>query len=183
METIRIRTPLDELDARKLTAGDKILLSGTIYTARDSAHKRMIEMLEEGTKLPFQLEGAVIYYAGPTPPKPGRIVGSIGPTTSYRMDPYTPTLIHKGLRGTIGKGPRNEEVAGAMAEHGAVYFAATGGVAALISKAVRSMEIIAFEDLGPEAIRKLEVEDMPLIVAQDSKGGNLYVCNKIHNLK
>ena len=169
-----LSTPLTEEVIRKLKAGDTVRLTGVVYTARDAAHKRLVELVESGKKLPMPLEGQVIYYVGPAPTPPGKAIGSAGPTTSYRMDPYSPALIEQGLRGMIGKGERSEPVVDAMAEHGAVYFAATGGAAALISKSITSAEVIAYEDLGAEAIRKLEVKDFPLIVAQDSSGGNVY---------
>jgi fumarate hydratase subunit beta len=174
MAEYSIETPLTEEVARKLEAGDKVSLTGIVYTAMDAAHKRLVDLLAEGKELPMPLEGHVVYYVGPAPTPPGKAIGSAGPTTSYRMDPYTPALIEHGLRGMIGKGERSGEVVDAMKKHGAVYFAATGGAAALISKRIKSAEVIAYEDLGAEAIRKLEVEDFPVIVAQDSKGGNIY---------
>ncbi len=169
-----LTVPLSEEDVRKLKAGDKVTLTGIVYTARDAAHKRLIELIENGKDLPLPLEGQIIYYVGPSPTPPGKVIGSAGPTTSYRMDSYSPLLIEHGLRGMIGKGERSEPVVAAMKKYGAVYFAATGGAAALISKSITSVEIIAYEDLGAEAIRKLEVKDFPLIVAQDCKGGNIY---------
>ncbi len=174
MAEYSLKTPLEEEDVRKLVAGDKVSLSGIVYTARDAAHKRLVELLEQGKELPMSLEGQIIYYVGPAPTPPGKAIGSAGPTTSYRMDPYTPALIENGLKGMIGKGERNEKVVDAMKEHGAVYFAATGGAAALISKRITGAEVIAYEDLGAEAIRELTVEDFPVIVAQDSSGGNIY---------
>ncbi len=174
MSEIRLTAPLTEDAVRKLSIGDKVLLSGKVYTARDAAHKRLVELLEKGEKLPFPVEGSVIYYVGPAPAKPGKPIGSAGPTTSYRMDPYAPALIAVGQRGMIGKGPRGQNVVEAMKKHGAVYFAATGGAAALIAKSVKSAKVIAYEDLGAEAIRELEVEDFPLVVAQDAKGESLY---------
>jgi fumarate hydratase subunit beta len=174
MAEYSLKTPLKEEDVRKLKAGDKVSLSGTVYTARDAAHKRLVELIEQGKELPMSLEGQIIYYVGPAPTPPGKAIGSAGPTTSYRMDPYTPLLIENGLRGMIGKGERNDDVVGAMKKHGAVYFAATGGAAALISKRITGAEVIAYEDLGAEAIRELTVEDFPVIVAQDSSGGNIY---------
>jgi len=157
-----------------LKAGDTVRLSGVVYTARDAAHKRLVDLIAEGKELPIPLEGQVIYYVGPAPTPPGKVIGSAGPTTSYRMDPYAPTLIEHGLRGMIGKGERTGQVVESMKKHGAVYFAATGGAAALISKSIHAVEIVAYEDLGAEAIRRLEVKDFPLIVAQDSHGGNVY---------
>jgi fumarate hydratase subunit beta len=175
MSEIKLEMPLSEEEVRDLTAGDKVLLSGTIYTARDAAHARLIDSLKQGEELPFELDGQVIYYVGPAPAKPGQVIGSAGPTTSYRMDPFAPVLIKEGLRGMIGKGTRGEEVVTAMQEEGAVYFAAIGGAAALIAKRIKQAEVIAYEDLGTEAVRKLKVEDMPLIVAIDSQGNNLYL--------
>lgn len=169
-----LTVPLSEEDVRMLKAGDKVTLTGVVYTARDAAHKRLIELIENGKDLPLPLDGQVIYYVGPSPTPPGKVIGSAGPTTSYRMDPYSPLLIEHGLRGMIGKGERSEPVVEAMKKYRAVYFAATGGAAALISKSITSVEIIAYEDLGAEAIRKLEVKDFPLIVAQDCQGGNIY---------
>jgi fumarate hydratase subunit beta len=174
MAEYSLTTPLTEKAVRKLEAGDKVSLTGIVYTARDAAHKRLVELLEAGKELPFPLEGHIVYYVGPAPTPPGKAIGSAGPTTSYRMDPYTPALIENGLRGMIGKGERSDTVVEAMKKYGAVYFAATGGAAALISKCIKSATVIAYEDLGAEAIRKLEVENFPVIVAQDSRGGNIY---------
>jgi fumarate hydratase subunit beta len=174
MAEFTLTTPLSEEDVRKLKAGDKVSLNGYVYTARDAAHKRLIELLEKGEELPVPLEGQIIYYVGPAPTPPGRAIGSAGPTTSYRMDPYSPQLIEQGLRGMIGKGERSESVVDAMKKYGAVYLAATGGAAALIAKRITKSEIIAYEDLGAEAIRRLTVEHFPVIVAQDSHGGNIY---------
>ena len=170
----RITAPLSRIEARKLRCGDSVLLSGTIYTARDAAHERLAKQISLGGELPFPIEGAVIYYVGPTPAKPGQAIGSAGPTTSYRMDVYAPDLIRLGKTGMIGKGERGAAVISAMKEYGAVYFAAIGGAGALLSCCVESSEVIAYEDLGTEAIRKLEVRDMPLIVAIDSLGNDLY---------
>ncbi len=174
MAEYSLKTPLSEEAARKLRAGDKVSLTGVIYTARDAAHKRLVELLEAGKELPMPIEGHIIYYVGPAPTPPGKAIGSAGPTTSYRMDPYTPALIEHGMKGMIGKGERNEKVVEAMKKHGAVYFAATGGAAALISKRITKAEVVAYEDLGAEAVRRLEVENFPVIVAQDSEGGNIY---------
>ncbi len=171
---MRIETPLTKEKIKALSAGDKVLLTGTVYTARDAAHKRLTEMKKKGEPLPFEIENAVIYYTGPTPARPGEVIGSAGPTTSYRMDAYAPELMDMGQSAMIGKGPRNDEVKAAMVRNGAVYFAAIGGAGAVMAGCVKNAEIIAFEDLGPEAIRKLEVEDMPLIVAIDSEGRDLY---------
>lgn len=170
----KISTPLTEEVVKSLRAGDNVLLSGVIYTGRDAAHKRFIEALEKGESLPFDIKGAVIYYVGPAPAKPGQPIGSAGPTTSYRMDAYTPKLLEIGLKGMIGKGPRGEKVIESMKKNTAVYFAAVGGAAALIAKSVKEAEVVAYDDLGPEAVRKLIVEDLPLVVAIDSYGNNLY---------
>lgn len=171
---IKITTPLTEEKTKTLKAGDTVLISGTIYTARDAAHKRLVELLDKGEQLPIDVKDAIIYYVGPTPAKPGMALGSAGPTTSYRMDPYAPKLLDKGLKGMIGKGLRGPEVVEAMKRNKAVYFAAIGGAAALIGKAVKKAELVAYEDLGSEAIRKLEVEDLPVVVVIDTEGNNLY---------
>ena len=170
----KITTPLTQEKIKDLKAGESVSISGTIYTARDAAHKRLVDLIEKGEKLPFDVKDQVIYYVGPTPAKEGYPIGSAGPTSSYRMDSYAPKLIKKGLRGMIGKGKRNDEVVEAMKKHGSVYFAAIGGAAALTAKCVKSAEIIAYEDLGAEAIRKLEVEDFPVIVVIDAQGNNYY---------
>jgi fumarate hydratase subunit beta len=170
----KLTTPLSDDDVKRMKAGDKVYLSGVIYTARDAAHKRLVELVKKEEPLPIDVKGQVIYYVGPAPAKPGQAIGSAGPTTSYRMDPYAPILIERGLKGMIGKGPRGESVVNAMKKHNAVYLAATGGAAALIAKSVTKSEVVAYEDLGAEAIRRLEVKEMPLIVAQDCHGGNLY---------
>ncbi len=175
MAEYSLETPLKDEEIKKLKAGDKVSLSGIIYTARDSAHERLVKLIEAGEELPIPLEGQIIYYVGPAPTPPGKAIGSAGPTTSYRMDPYTPLLIENGLKGMIGKGERTEMVVDAMEKGTAVYFAATGGAAALIAKSILSSEIVAYEDLGAEAIRKLEVKSFPVIVAQDCHGGNVYV--------
>lgn len=177
-EPIRVRTPLKESDVRGLKAGDRVLISGQVYTARDAAHKRLVEALTTGQKLPFDLKGQVIYYVGPCPAKPGQALGSCGPTTSGRMDPYAPTLMAEGLRGMIGKGSRTPAVVEAMRKHGAVYFAAIGGAGALAAKRVKKSEMVAYEDLGPEAVRRLEVEDFPAVVCIDSEGSDLYEAGK-----
>lgn len=169
-----IQAPLDAETARSLKAGDYVYISGTIYTARDAAHKRMQEALNAGEKLPVELEENIIYYLGPTPARPGRVIGSAGPTTSSRMDKYTPQLLDLGLRGMIGKGKRTQEVRDAIVRNGAVYFAAVGGAGALLSRQIIKSEVIAYEDLGTEAIRKLEVENLPAIVVIDSEGTDLY---------
>ncbi|MBQ4581510.1 MAG: Fe-S-containing hydro-lyase [Clostridia bacterium] len=170
----KLQAPLTREAARDLKAGDSCLFTGVIYTARDAAHKRLCELLDKGQPLPIDVENAVIYFVGPTPAKPGQAIGSAGPTTSYRMDAYSPALIAKGQTGMIGKGKRNDEVIAAMKEHGAVYFGAIGGCGALLSKCIKKAEIVAYEDLGAEAIRRLEVEDFPVVVIIDSEGNNLY---------
>ena len=171
---IRITAPLTRDAARALRAGDSCLISGKIYTARDAAHKRLCELVEAGRELPIDLTDSVIYFVGPAPEKPGQAIGSAGPTTSYRMDAYSPTLIALGHTGMIGKGKRSPEVVDAMKEHGAVYFGAIGGCGALLSKCIKSSTVVAYEDLGAEAIRLLEVEDFPVVVVIDSEGNNLY---------
>ncbi len=173
-EPIKIKTPLSDEDVQNLKIGDSVLITGKIYTARDAAHKRLIDLIQKGESLPFDMKGQIIYYVGPAPAKPGYVIGPAGPTTSGRCDPYTPALLSLGLKGMIGKGTRSKEVREAMEKHKAVYFAATGGAAALISKNIKAVKIIAYEDLGPEAIRELEVEDFPVIVANDAHGGDLY---------
>lgn len=170
----KIRLPLTHEKARELRAGESCLLTGVIYTARDAAHKRLCELVEKGEKLPLDVKDAVIYFVGPTPAKPGQAIGSAGPTTAYRMDAYSPTLIALGQTGMIGKGKRSPEVIDAMKTHGAVYFGAIGGCGALLSKCIRKAEVIAYEDLGAEAIRRLEVEDFPVVVVIDSQGSSLY---------
>ena len=171
---IKITPPLTDKDVEKLKAGDKVLITGVLYTARDAAHKRLIELLEGGEKLPFDINGQLIYYVGPTPAKPGQVIGSAGPTTSGRMDAYTPRLLELGLKGTIGKGQRSQEIIEAMKKYKAVYLAAVGGAAALIAKTIKKAEIIAYEDLGPEAMRRLEVVDFPAIVVNDIYGNDLF---------
>lgn len=171
---VRITLPLTEKDADTLQAGDYVYLTGTVYVARDAAHKRMKEALDRGEKLPFDIQDAVIYYMGPSPAREGRPIGSAGPTTSGRMDKYTPELLDLGLRGMIGKGRRTQEVIDAVIRNKAVYFAAVGGAGALLSKKIFSSEILAYGDLGAEAVRVLRVEDFPVIVAVDSRGHNIY---------
>ena len=171
---ILIKTPLTRKDAKKLKAGDSCLISGIIYTARDAAHKRLCELVKQGKELPLDIKDSIIYYVGPTPAKPGQVIGSAGPTTSYRMDAYSPILINEGGTGMIGKGKRGPEVIEAMKKHGAVYFGAIGGCGALLSECIKKSEIVAYEDLGAEAIRRLEVENFPVIVVIDSEGNNLY---------
>jgi fumarate hydratase subunit beta len=171
----KIKTPLNEEIITSLHAGDMILLSGEVYTVRDVAHRRLYESLLKGEKLPIDLAQTVLFYAAPTPTPPGKVVGSIGPTTSYRMDFFTPKLIKNGLRGMIGKGNRSPEVIEAIKQYKAVYFGAIGGIAALMSQCVKKMELIAYEDLGPEAIRKLTIVNLPLVVINDSQGNDLYL--------
>ena len=171
---VQLTAPISVEEARKLRAGDSVLLTGVIYTARGAAHKRLCELVAEGKELPFPVKDAVIYFVGPTPAKEGQAIGSAGPTTSYRMDAYSPTLIAQGLTGMIGKGKRGPEVVEAMKEHGAVYFGAIGGCGALLSNCIKKAEIVCYEDLGAEAIRRLEVEDFPVVVIIDSEGNNLY---------
>lgn len=171
---VRLQTPLTAEKAKDLKAGDVVLLSGEIYTARDAAHKRMIDILRTGGKLPIDIQDAIIYYVGPTPAKPGYVIGSAGPTTSGRMDAYTPALLELGLKGMIGKGARTKEVIDSIKKNGAVYFAAIGGAAAVMGRCIKKAEVIAYEELGAEAIRKLQVQDLPIIVAIDSHGGNYY---------
>ena len=180
---VSIKTPLSREEARKLRAGDSCLISGVIYTARDAAHKRLCELVAAGKELPIDVRDATIYYVGPTPAGPGEAIGSAGPTTSYRMDAYSPLLIAQGLTGMIGKGKRNEEVVSAMREHGAVYFGAIGGCGALLSQCVKKAEVVAYEDLGAEAVRRLEVENFPVIVVIDSEGNNLYESGRTAYLK
>ncbi len=169
-----ISLPLTDETVASLSAGDNVLLNGVMYVARDTAHKRIVEAMEQGTQLPFELEGQTVYYMGPSPARPGQVIGSAGPTTSGRMDSYAPRLMAAGLKGMIGKGMRSAVVKEAIKKYGAVYFAAIGGAGALISKTVKKSEIIAFEELGAEAVLRLEVEDFPAIVINDVHGGDLY---------
>jgi fumarate hydratase subunit beta len=170
----QIVAPLEESLVRELRAGDTVTLTGTIITGRDAAHKRMTDLIRAGEQLPFSIKGEVIYYVGPTPAPPGRPIGAAGPTTSYRMDAYAPLLMEHGLRGMIGKGPRSDEVKQSMIKWGAIYFAAVGGTGALISQCIKEATVIAWEELGPEAVRRLVVKDLPLIVATDAQGADLY---------
>lgn len=174
MSAIKIQAPFNEETILSLKAGDRVLISGTIYAARDAAHKRMFETLEQGGSLPIDIEDKVFYYVGPTPPKPGQVIGSAGPTTSGRMDKYTPTLLDLGLKGMIGKGYRSEEVIEAIKRNKAVYFAAIGGSGALIARTIKEVEVVAYEDLGTEAIRKMIVEDFPAVVINDAYGNDWY---------
>lgn len=178
-----IKTPLTEDEVKILHVGDSVLISGTIYTARDAAHKRFIDLLDKGKDLPFEIKNQIIYYVGPSPTKPGHIIGSAGPTTSYRMDSFTPKLLDIGLRGMIGKGVRSHEVIESMKKNNAVYFGAIGGAAALIAKSVKKCEVIAYDDLGSEAVRKLKVEKFPAIVVIDSWGNSMYELGQKNYLK
>lgn len=170
----KITTPLTEATIKNLRAGDSVLITGIIYTGRDLAHKRLFDSIQKGESLPFDLKGAIVYYVGPSPAKPGKPIGSAGPTTSYRMDAYSPLLIEKGLRGMVGKGNRTRPVLDAIKQHCAVYFAAVGGAAALIARSIKAATVIAYPELGPEAVHELKVEDFPAIVINDCHGGDLY---------
>ncbi|MEE0515464.1 MAG: Fe-S-containing hydro-lyase [Emergencia sp.] len=170
----KITMPLTTEKAAELHCGDNVLLSGVIYTGRDAAHKRLTELIDAGKELPFDVKDSVIYYVGPAPAKPGQVIGSAGPTTSYRMDAYAPALLDLGLKGMIGKGKRSPEVIESMKKNGAVYFGAIGGCGALLAKCIKKAEVICYEDLGAEAVRRLEVENLPAVVVIDSKGNNLY---------
>lgn len=174
MTKIKLSTPLSDEVVEKLRIGQKVLLNGVLYTGRDAAHKKMIELLENGQSLPVDLKGQIIYYVGPSPAKPGRVIGSAGPTTSGRMDSYAPRLLALGLKGMVGKGKRAPEVVKAMKQYKAIYFAAVGGAAALISRCIKEAEVVAYPELGPEAIHRLVVEDFPVIVVNDTLGGDLY---------
>jgi len=169
----RLQLPLSDADVEALRAGDSVLLTGGLYTARDAAHRRMVETLSKGEPLPVDIRGQVIYYVGPTPARPGAVIGSAGPTTAVRMDPYTPTLLEAGLRGIIGKGGRGTQVREALQKHRAVYFLAVGGAGALLSKRIKRVEVVAYDDLGTEAMRRLEVEEFPVVVCNDIHGGDL----------
>lgn len=175
---IHITTPLTDEIISNLKSGDEVLISGTIYTARDAAHKKLVDSINSGDSLPFDIKNAIIYYVGPSPKKPGDVIGSAGPTTSYRMDAYTPTLLDLGLKGMIGKGSRNKNVVESIKKNHAVYFAAIGGAGALISSTIKSSEVIAYEELGPEAVHKLTVENFPAIVVLDSSGNDLYIIER-----
>ncbi|MFH5183741.1 Fe-S-containing hydro-lyase [Paenibacillus sp. TAB 01] len=174
MAKVYLETPLTRDKAVELRAGDEVFLNGTIYVARDAAHKRMIELLKNNEPLPVNLKDQIIFYAGPTPPKPGQIIGSIAPTTASRMDPYTPAMYEYGVKGKIGKGPRSKEVKDACVKYEAVCLSAIGGLSALLANKVKAAEVVAYEDLGPEAIRKLTVENFPVLVVYDAYGGDLY---------
>lgn len=179
----KITLPITRETAKTIRSGESCLLTGVIYTARDAAHKRLVELVEKGEPLPFDIKDATIYYVGPTPAKPGRVIGSAGPTTSYRMDAYSPTLIAQGETGMIGKGKRGPDVVEAMKKYGAVYFAAIGGAGALLSSCIKSAEIVCYEDLGAEAVRRLEVEDLPVVCVIDCEGNNLYEQGREEYLK
>ena len=179
----RITTPLTLEKTRDLHCGDNVLISGVIYTGRDAAHKRLVELLQQGKELPLDVKDAIIYYVGPAPAQPDKVIGSAGPTTSYRMDAYAPALLDIGLKGMIGKGKRSPEVIESMKKNGAVYFGAIGGAGALLAKCIKKAEVIAYEDLGAEAIRRLEVEDLPAVVIIDSDGNNLYEQGRADYLK
>ena len=173
-KTVKLTPPLTDKDVLDLEIGDKVLISGVLYTARDAAHRRLLDLVQAGQPLPMELKGQIIYYVGPSPARPGRVIGAAGPTTSYRMDSYTPTLIRLGLKAMIGKGKRSPEVLAAMQEYHAVYLGATGGAGALISQCIKDAKVIAFPELGPEAVHRLEVEDLPTIVINDCQGRDLY---------
>ncbi|UCC80094.1 MAG: Fe-S-containing hydro-lyase [Candidatus Zixiibacteriota bacterium] len=175
MEAIKLNTPVSDQDIEKLHAGQKAILNGYIYTARDAAHKKMVELLDRGDKLPFDPIGQIIYFVGPTPARPGQVIGSAGPTTSGRMNKYSPTMLKAGLKGMIGKGEMGKEVADALKRHKGAYFVATGGAGALMAQRIKDSEVVAYEELGPEAVRRLKVVDFPVIVAQDCHGGNIFV--------
>ena len=174
IEEIKLKTPLDDQSVERLKSGDRVLLSGYVFSARDSAHKRLVDLLDKGEQLPFDIKGQVIYFVGPTPARPGRPIGSAGPTTSSRMDKYSPRLIAQGLKGMIGKGFRSLEVIEAMKKYKTVYFAAVGGAGALLAQRIKESEIVAYEDLGPEAIRRLKLDNFPVIVVNDCRGNDLY---------
>lgn len=173
-KVIKITTPLSDKVVNSLKSGDQVSINGILYTARDAAHKRLIDLLDKGEALPFDIKDQIIYYVGPTPAKPGAIIGSAGPTTSYRMDPYAPRLMEVGMKGMIGKGNRSQSVIDAMVKYKSIYFAAIGGAGALVARSIKKVEIIAYEDLGPEAIRKMEVEDFQAVVVNDIHGNDVY---------
>ena len=179
----KISTPLTYDKIKQIKAGDSVLLTGVIYTARDAAHKRLVDLLDKGESMPIDVEDSIIYYVGPSPAKPGQAIGSAGPTTSYRMDAYAPRLLDLGLRGMIGKGLRSKEVIESMKKNGSVYFGAIGGAAALMGKSIKKAELVAYEDLGSEAIRRLEVVDLPVVVVIDAEGNNLYEIGQKEYLK
>ena len=171
---VHLTTPLKTEDLEKLKIGDQVYITGTVYTGRDAAHKRLVELLEKGEELPFNAEGQIIYYVGPAPAPPGKPIGSAGPTTSYRMDPYAPALLDVGMKAMIGKGPRDKSVIDSMIKNKAVYLAAVGGAAVVVAKSIKESKVIAYEDLGPEAIREMKVENFPCVVANDIYGNDIY---------
>jgi fumarate hydratase subunit beta len=175
IEPVGLETPLERRDLEPLESGDVVLLHGVVYTARDAAHARMKDAIENGEPLPFDPEGQIIYFPGPAPARPGSVLGPAGPTTASRMDPFSPLLIERGLKGMVGKGARSEEVKWSMREHGCVYLGAVEGTAALLADRVKEAEVVAYEDLGPEAVRRLVVEDFPVVVINDLRGGDLYI--------
>ena len=175
IEPVGLETPLERRDLEPLESGDVVLLHGVVYTARDAAHARMKDAIEDGEPLPFDPEGQIIYFTGPAPARPGSVLGPAGPTTASRMDPFSPLLIERGLKGMVGKGARSEEVKWSMREHGCVYLGAVEGTAALLADRVKEAEVVAYEDLGPEAVRRLVVEDFPVVVINDLRGGDLYI--------
>ncbi len=174
-EIFHLETPLSVEDIAPLKSGDRVTISGVLYTARDAAHHRLLKLIEAGKELPIPIKDQIIYYVGPSPAPPGRVIGAAGPTTSYRMDPYTPSLLKLGLRGMIGKGKRSKEVKEAMVKYKAIYMAAIGGAGALMARAIKEVRVLAYEDLGPEAIRELKVERLPVIVVNDIQGNDLYL--------
>ena len=173
-KTVKLNPPLTDKDVEVLETGDRVLVSGVIYTARDAAHKRLVDLLAAGKELPVNFAGQILYYVGPSPARPGRVIGAAGPTTSYRMDSYTPTMLQLGLKAMIGKGKRSPEVIAALQQYKAVYLGATGGAGALISQCIRQAQVVAFPELGPEAVHRLEVENLPTIVINDCQGRDLY---------
>jgi len=173
-KTVELRPPLSDADVLPLEIGDRVLVSGVIYTARDAAHKRLVDLLAAGLDLPVDFKGQILYYVGPSPASPGRVIGAAGPTTSYRMDSYTPTMLQLGCKAMIGKGKRSPEVIAALQQYKAVYLGATGGAGALISQCIKKAQVVAFPELGPEAVHRLEVEDLPAIVINDCQGRDLY---------
>ena len=170
----RLRAPLTEVDVRQLKAGDEVVIDGTVYTARDMAHQRLCQAIDRGERLPIEIEGAIVSFVGPTPARPGRVIGAAGPATSARMDPFSPKLIARGLRAMVGKGYRGEEVRQALKQYGAVHLSTLGGAGALLSRHIVRAEVVAYEDLGTEAVRRLEVIDFPAVVAYDAAGGSVY---------
>ena len=174
-KVFHLETPISAEDVSSLKSGDRVSISGTVYTARDAAHRRLFELIEAGKELPIPIDGQIIYYVGPSPAPPGRPIGAAGPTTSYRMDPFAPKLLELGLRGMIGKGKRSKEVRDAMIQYKGVYMAAIGGAGALMARAIKAARVVAYEELGPEAIRELTVENLPAIVVNDTFGNDLYV--------